>query len=177
MEQQELDLKLKKIKAIITDIDGVLTNGCVGYGADDFIKFFNYRDGHWIKMAMREGILVGFLSGRQSRANAKRAAELGVSFCLEDIKDKRSGFLEVLEKYQLAPEECLYIGDDIIDLPVLLQVGVPVTPADGLEFFEQELPLWRTSRAGGCGVLQEVIERLLRVQGLWDKALARYRNV
>ncbi|MBQ4315616.1 MAG: phenylphosphate carboxylase subunit delta, partial [Lentisphaeria bacterium] len=84
--------QFKKIKLVLTDIDGVLTDGRVGYGADDFIKFFNYKDGHWIRMAMRAGIMVGFLSGRKCLANERRSQELGVTFCLEDVKDKGPAF-------------------------------------------------------------------------------------
>lgn len=165
--------QFKKIKLIITDIDGVLTDGRVGYGSDDFIKFFNYKDGHWIRMAMRAGIMVGFLSGRKCLANSKRAEELGVTFCREDIKDKGPEFAKILEEYSLAPEECLYIGDDVIDVPVMLKAGISVTPADGIALLDDYAD-WRTERSGGCGVLYEVVERLLRESGKLDILLERY---
>ena len=165
--------QFKKIKLILTDIDGVLTDGKVGYGADDFIKFFNYKDGHWIRMAMRAGIMVGFLSGRQSNANGRRAAELGVTFCREDIKDKGPEFKKILQDYSLLPEECLYIGDDVIDVPVMLHAGISVTPADGIALLDEFVD-WRTSRNGGCGVLYEVVERVLRESGKLDALLERY---
>lgn len=173
-EPHELTERLRKIRAVITDIDGVLTNGCVGYGLEEPVKFFNYRDGHWIKMALRENLIVGFLSGKKSLANARRAAELGVTFCYEDAKDKLATFSEILSQYQLSSSACLYLGDDVIDLPVLRRVGVAVTPADGLALMEDFIPVWRTSRRGGEGVLQEVIEAWLRANGRFDAALERY---
>ena len=90
--------RFQAIKLIITDIDGVLTDGRVAYGAPDFIKFFNYKDGHWIRMAMRSGLMVGFLSGRKSNANGQRAAELGVTFCKEDIINKGEEFKNILKR-------------------------------------------------------------------------------
>ena len=167
------EAQFKKIRLILTDIDGVLTDGKVGYGTDDFIKFFNYKDGHWIRMAMRAGVMVGFLSGRKSAANGKRASELGVTFCREDIKDKGPEFRKILEEYSLAPEEVLYIGDDIIDVPVMLQAGISVTPADGISLLDKYVN-WRTTRRGGDGVLYEVVERLLRESGKLDVLLERY---
>ena len=88
--------QFKKIRAVISDIDGVLTDGTVGYGLEDFVKFFNYRDGHWLKMAKRHGYIVGLISGRSSAANRKRAGELGLDFCKEDIHNKQTAFEEIL---------------------------------------------------------------------------------
>ena len=124
--------KARLIKAVILDIDGVLTDGRVGYGGPELIKFFHYRDGHWLKLAMRAGIMVGLLSGRGSPANRERAAELGITFVRENIHDKLEEFEKLLVEYQLKPEECLYMGDDVIDMPVLSRVGIPVAVADGV---------------------------------------------
>ncbi|MBQ7395303.1 MAG: HAD hydrolase family protein [Lentisphaeria bacterium] len=165
--------QFKKIKLVLTDIDGVLTDGRVGYGADDFIKFFNYKDGHWIRMAMRAGIMVGFLSGRKCLANERRSQELGVTFCLEDVKDKGPAFEQILKDYDLAPEECLYIGDDVIDVPVMIRCGISAAPADAISLLDRYID-WRVSRNGGYGVLYEVIERLLRESGKLDALLERY---
>lgn len=166
--------RFKAIKLIITDIDGVLTDGKVAYGASDFIKFFNYKDGHWIRMAMRSGLMIGFLSGRKSNANEQRAAELGVTFCKEDIINKGEEFKNILREYNVSPEECLYIGDDVIDIPVMRKVGIAVAPADAVSSVIEYVD-WQTVRCGGNGVLYEVIERLLAERGELDQALARYR--
>ena len=165
--------QFRKIKLVLTDVDGVLTDGRVGYGTDDLVKFFNYKDGHWIRMAMRAGLMVGFLSGRKSPANSRFAAELGITFCREDIKNKGPEFQSILEEYSLQPEECLYVGDDVMDVPVMLQSGISVAPADGIALLDSYVN-WRTNRRGGEGVLYEVIERLLRESGKLDELLIRY---
>ena len=166
--------QFKKIKLIISDIDGVLTDGKVGYGAPDFIKFFNYKDGQWIRIALRAGLMVGFLSGRKSAANAKRAAELNVTFCREDFIRKGEEFQNILNEYSLAPEECLYIGDDLSDIPVMRRAGISVAPADGVSQLDEFID-WRTTRRGGDGVLYEVISRLLAERGELEQQLDYYR--
>ena len=82
--------KLRKIKAVVLDVDGVLTDGRAGFGGENEIKFFHLRDGHWMKLAIRAGLKVGLLSGRGAKANRQRAGELGLSFCYENCKDKLS---------------------------------------------------------------------------------------
>ena len=167
--------KFRRIKLLICDIDGVLTDGRVGYGADDFVKFFHYRDGHWLKLAMRAGISVGWLSGRRSRANADRAAELGITFLRENATDKLAAFEEILAEYKLSPDQCLYIGDDVIDLPVMRRCGVAVAVADGVPELD-EVAHFRTRALGGHGAVCEVVHRLLAEQGKLDEILERYRR-
>ena len=167
--------KFQKIRAVISDIDGVLTNGTVGYGAPDFIKFFNYRDGHWLKMAKRQGYIVGFISGRSSAANRARAAELGVNFCKEDIHTKQEAFEEILKEYDLQPEECIYVGDDIIDAPVLSRAGIGIAVADAVPVLDEFVD-WRLNTPGGHGVFVEILERLFRESGKLDAVLERYRK-
>ena len=167
--------QFSKIKLVISDVDGVLTDGTVGYGADDFIKFFHYRDGHWIKLAMRTGILFGLVSGRCSAANRKRAEELGLTFCMEDVHDKLAAFEEILEKYQVKPEECMYIGDDAIDMPVMKRVGIAVAVADGIPELD-EFAHYRTTALGGHGAICEIMRKLIIGQGNLDKVMERYRR-
>ena len=167
--------QFRAIRAIISDIDGVLTDCRVGYGADDFIKFFNYRDGHWLKMAKRQGYIVGFISGRSSAANRQRAGELGVDFCKEDIHDKLEAFEEILKEYDLTPEQCLYVGDDLIDANILRRAGIAITVADGVPMLD-EVVHWRTKTPGGHGVFVEIIERLFRECDILEKATERYRK-
>ncbi len=167
--------QLAKIRLIICDIDGVLTDGRVGYGAPEFIKFFHYRDGHWMKIAMRAGLKVGCLSGRSSLANRVRAQELGLDFLKEDVRDKLSGFAEILAEFQVAPEECLYIGDDLVDLPVMRRVGVAVAVADAMPELD-EAAHYRTQNLGGHGAVAETIRWLLSGQNKLDAAIERYRK-
>ena len=167
--------KARLIKAVILDIDGVLTDGRVGYGGNELIKFFHYRDGHWLKLAMRAGIIVGLISGRSSNANRQRAAELGITFVREDVHDKLEEFEKVLAEYQLKPEECLYIGDDVIDMPVLKRVGIPVTVADGVPELD-EVVIHRTAAPGGHGAVCETMRLLLIARGDLDGLMERYRR-
>ncbi|MBQ8753479.1 MAG: HAD hydrolase family protein [Lentisphaeria bacterium] len=167
--------KLKKIKAIVSDIDGVLTDGRTGFVPEPEVKFFNFRDGHWLKVAMRSGMRVGLISGRKCAANQVRAKELGLNFLYEDVKDKRAAFEDVLKKYDLSAEECLYVGDDLIDYPLIKRAGFGVAVADGVEELD-EVADYRTKTPGGHGVMVELVRMLLKAQGKMDEAMERYRK-
>ena len=161
------------IKAIVLDIDGVLTDGRIGYEGPQEIKFFHVRDGHGLKLAMRAGLKVGILSGRSSEANRIRVKELGLDFLYEGKKDKKAAFETLLAEQQLQAEECLYMGDDVVDIPVLRRAGIAVTVADAPEMMD-EFCHFRTRAGGGCGAVREVIELLLKRQGKWNQLMERY---
>ncbi|MDD5728940.1 MAG: HAD-IIIA family hydrolase, partial [Victivallales bacterium] len=162
-----------KIKALVLDIDGVLTDGRVGYSSGDEIKFFNVRDGHGIKMLMRAGFKVGALSGREAAANRQRAAELNFAFLYEGRKNKEEAFAILLEENSLKAEECLYIGDDVVDIPVLRQAGIGVIVGDAPEYMD-EFADFRTVTAGGYGAVREICEWLLQQRGEWNNQITRY---
>ena len=170
-----LSEKLRKIRVVVLDIDGVLTDGRVGYDGERKIKFFNYRDGHWIKLALRSGLLVGALSGARSPANAQRAEELGFSFLREGVKDKLEGFGQLVADLGVAPEQCLYMGDDVMDMPPMRRAGVAVAVRDGVPELD-EVADWRTETPGGHGAVCEVVRKLLAAQGKLDAALEKYRR-
>jgi 3-deoxy-D-manno-octulosonate 8-phosphate phosphatase (KDO 8-P phosphatase) len=167
-------IPVEKINAIILDIDGVLTDGTIAYDADGReIKYFNARDGHGIKLAMRAGLKVGLLSGRESQANKKRAAELGLDFIYENIKDKKTGFLKLLEEHDLKPEECLFVGDDLVDIPPMKMAGMAATVADAPEFLDQFCD-YRSTLPGGRGAVREIIELILKEQNKWKQVTEKY---
>ena len=170
-----LSEKLRRIRVVILDIDGVLTDGRVGYDGERKIKFFNYRDGHWIKLAIRAGLLVGALSGARSPANAQRATELGFSFLREEVKDKLDGFEKLVAELGVSPEECLYMGDDVMDMPPMRRVGVAVAVRDALPELD-EVADWRTEIPGGHGAVCEVVHKLLAAQNKLDAVLEKYRR-
>ena len=170
-----LSEKLRRIRVVVLDIDGVLTDGRVGYDGERKIKFFNYRDGHWIKLAIRSGLLVGALSGAYSPANAQRAKELGFSFLREKVGDKLEGFLKLAEELGVVPEECLYMGDDVIDMPPMRRAGVAVAVRDAVPELD-EVADWRTEIPGGHGAVCEVMHRLLAAQDKLDAVLEKYRR-
>ncbi len=170
----DFSARARKIKAIILDVDGVMTDGTVGYtGGGDPIKFFNVRDGHAIKMALRQGLLVGIISGRSDAATTRRAEELQMSFLHAGQKVKLEALAKVLAEFGLTADECLYVGDDVVDIPVMRKVGLAVCVADADPAL---LPFahWQTSLGGGAGAVREVIFRIMQEQGAWDAAMERY---
>jgi 3-deoxy-D-manno-octulosonate 8-phosphate phosphatase (KDO 8-P phosphatase) len=166
--------KTDKISAVILDIDGVLTDGRMGYSEADEIKFFHVRDGHGIKLAMRAGLKVGALSGRSAAANRKRATELGFDFLYEGKKDKKAAFAELLKEHNLTAAECLYIGDDVVDAVPMQLAGIGVTVADAPEYMDEFCDM-RTTLPGGHGAVREIIDWLLHQQNKWEQLMERYR--
>ena len=167
--------KASQIKAIVLDIDGVLTDGSIGYGSSEKIKFFNAKDGHAIKMALRSGYQVGVLSGRNDSASQERADELNLSFVYLGEKDKHIAFTRLLKEIDLTPEECLYIGDDVVDIPVIRQAGIGVCVSDACDEVKVYSD-WQTTLPGGHGAVRETIARLMSEAKRWDEAMERYTN-
>ncbi|CAM4027951.1 KdsC family phosphatase [Pseudoalteromonas byunsanensis] len=165
--------KAKQIRMVLLDIDGVMTNGLVGYGGDVRIKFFHSQDDHLIRMTIREGIPVGIISGRADPANTQHAQELGMAPCCFGELVKLDAFKRVLESYQLSAQQCLYMGDDLMDIPVMRRAGIAVCPADATAQ-AKEVAHWTTQANGGQGAVREVLVALLKAQGLWQQATQRY---
>lgn len=167
----------KNIRLVILDIDGVLTDGRIGYGcgSDEEIKFFNVKDGAGIRLLQKSGIKVGVLSGRRSQANQRRARELALDFIKEGFHRKTEAFAELLTEHQVEARQCLYIGDDLIDLPIMRLVGISVAVADAAP---EVLALadWHCTRPGGQGAVRETAEKLLKLQGKWIDLLHDYDN-
>jgi len=171
---RELKNALKKINAIVLDVDGVLTDGTFAYDDNGKeIKFFNARDGHGIKLALRTGMKVGILSGRESNANKKRANELGLSFIYENVKDKKIAFLKLLEEQNISADECLYVGDDLVDIPPMKIAGAAATVADAPECMNEYCD-FRSILPGGKGAVREIIELLLKEQEKWENITEKY---
>jgi 3-deoxy-D-manno-octulosonate 8-phosphate phosphatase (KDO 8-P phosphatase) len=161
---------------VVLDVDGVLTDGRIGYGPEPGeIKFFHVRDGHAMKMLRRARLQVGLLSGRSSAANRRRAEELELDFVYEGEKDKNGAFVRLLAERCLAPEDCLYVGDDVVDIPVLKRVGVAVAVADAVPEVKA-VAHWVTGAAGGHGAVREVAVWLLHEQGRWQELMKRYQE-
>ena len=166
--------KIDKIKAVVLDIDGVLTDGKIGYSDNSGeIKFFHVRDGSAIKMALRSHLLVGLLSGRSSKANRKRAEELSLSFIYEGEKDKKTAFDKLLLEQNLKYDECLYIGDDFIDIPPLVKSGIAVIVGDAPKELDGFCD-FRTNAFGGSGAVREAIIWLLKGQNKWNDLIKHY---
>ena len=165
---------IKDVKALLFDIDGVLTDGRFGYdGTDNEVKFFHARDGHGMKLALRSGLKVGVLSGRASAANRQRATDIGFTYFYEGEKDKRDAFQRLLKETGLVANDFLYMGDDLVDVPVFKEVAVSVTVADAPEYMDEHCD-FRTRLPGGHGAVREVIDILLKEQGRWSNLTERY---
>lgn len=172
---EEIDERASEIRAIITDIDGVWTNGHFGYANTDEIKFFNAHDGQGVVLAKKMGFIVGAISGKGAEANRRRARDLGIDFLHEGVKDKLAVFEEVCATYNLAPAECLYLGDDLPDIPVIIAAGIGIAVKNAMPVLDRFADL-KTERVGGNGAVREVIDWLLERQGRAEAAIQLYAN-
>lgn len=161
--------KASQIKALIFDVDGVLTNGRIIYDEEGKeTKQFNVKDGLIIGYLKKVKILVGAISGRESAAVAKRAAELKLDFCHQGIVDKIGVFNKILEFHQLKKKEVAYIGDDLNDWDVLHACGLSCCPADAPLYIKSSVDLVSEAK-GGNGVVREVADLILASKGELEK--------
>ena len=153
-----------QIRMLLLDVDGVLTDGKLYFDhAGNEMKAFNTRDGMGIKALQRCGIEVGVITGRKSEAVAQRMAQLGVEHVYQGCEDKLIAFLDLLKKTGLDAQQICFAGDDWIDLPVLLRVGLSVSVADA-EDCVKERAHWITTRKGGDGAVREICNLILAAQ-------------
>ncbi|HSR49871.1 MAG TPA: HAD hydrolase family protein [Acidobacteriota bacterium] len=152
---------LREIKLLVLDVDGVLTDGRIGLTPEgEEVKFFSTKDGYGIRMAITAGIEVAFLTGRESGAVSRRAAELGVRHVMQGAADKLSLFLGLLQELGLEPDQAAAMGDDVLDLPVLNHAGFSAAPADAVEEVRSQVD-WVSSNPGGFGAVRELIDYIL----------------
>lgn len=173
MSCDPLDLARKAagIRLLLFDVDGVLTDGRIVLHPDGSeSKTFSIRDGTGIVWAQRAGIATGLLSARHSAATTARAAQLGIRIVRQQAGDKLQMYRDLVDQEQFVDEEVAFMGDDLLDLPVLSRVGFSAAPADAAADVLARVN-WVSSRAGGDGAARELIELLLRAQGTWDSLL------
>jgi len=167
-------LAFEKIRLLLLDVDGVLTDGSVFIDDDGReTKRFSARDGVGVRAAQRAGLMVGVLSGRMSRATALRAGELDFDIIEQGAGDKRVALERVCQRLDVLPEEIAYMGDDLPDLPVLASVGYAMTVADAAAEV-REVAAWVSDRRGGRGAVREAVEHLLGAMGRWDEAVESF---
>ena len=170
----DLGGRIQKIKLLIVDNDGVLTDGRIVLGDyGDELKFFDVQDGFGLVLARRAGLNTVIMSGKKSRINHRRAKELNINLIIQNAFDKLKAFEKVLKKFKVSAEEVCYIGDDLIDLPVLRRVGFAVAVPNGVEEVRQAAH-YITQKSGGRGAVREVVDMILKTQGSWAKATERY---
>ncbi|MBS3964958.1 MAG: 3-deoxy-manno-octulosonate-8-phosphatase KdsC [Methylomonas sp.] len=171
LQQQE---RIKPIKLLILDVDGVLTDGRLFF--DDQgkeYKCFHARDGHGIKLLRQTGVEVAVISGRQSNSVTLRMQSLGVKHVYQGHDNKRAAFQDILRILQLQPHQVAYVGDDVLDLPIMLQAGFAVAVHDG-HFAVRQRAHWQTQTPGGLGAVREVCDTIMQVQGTFDGVLEAY---
>jgi 3-deoxy-D-manno-octulosonate 8-phosphate phosphatase (KDO 8-P phosphatase) len=162
---------VQKIKFVLLDVDGVLTDGRVGLLPDGGeIKYFSIYDGLAIRMAQRVGLEVGFISGRRSREVVVRGEELDVKVIIQGSTDKVKDVQNLLETKGLSLEEIAYVGDDLPDIPLLRRVGFSAAPRNAAEPVKYHVH-YVTRNTGGDGAVREVIDLLLKTSGKWDEII------
>lgn len=166
--------KLAAIRLLLLDVDGIMTDGRIIYDqhGNEF-KAFDVKDGHGLKLLQRAGIRVGIITGRSSTVVSRRAAELGIDILYQGAKIKLDPYREIRATTGLADHQIAYMGDDLVDLPILRRVGFSVTVADAVPQLAA-LVDYVTERAGGRGAVREVCDLLLKAGGHWDELTARY---
>lgn len=172
----EVQKRAARIKLLLMDCDGVLTDGRVWlFENGEEQKGFHTRDGLGIDLFHRAGLRSGIISGRTSAAVQKRAEGLGMSFVRQGCEDKRKAFAETLEQAGVENLEVAFIGDDLNDIPLMIQSGLGVAVADAA-VETREHAHYVTAVAGGFGAVREVIELILKSQGRWDDLIASYTH-
>ncbi|RMH81105.1 MAG: 3-deoxy-D-manno-octulosonate 8-phosphate phosphatase [Acidobacteria bacterium] len=166
--------RARKIRLFLMDVDGVLTDGRLYYTSQgEEIKVFHVRDGMGIKLAQRAGLKVGALSGRKSEALKRRLEELGFDEVHLGYNEKLPIVQSISERLCIKLEEFAYLGDDLVDIPVLKRVGFPMCVADAPQEVKK-YSLYTTEIKGGYGAVREAVEFLLRIRGDWEELLNHY---
>jgi len=174
---EELNHRLKAIRLLVLDVDGVLTDGVIAI--DDLgveTKHFHVRDGSAIALWRKSGGKVAILSGRKAACVDRRAAELGITPVVQGVSSKLEPFRAILEETGIPTDQTLFMGDDWADLEVLASAGVGACPGDAADEVRSVAHLVVQS-AGGRGAVREMVERVLRAQGRFEGLVATYRPV
>ena len=165
----------KKIKLLLLDVDGVLTDGRLYYGNNgEEMKAFNIQDGLGIKLLQRAEVQVGIITGRVSTLLERRATELGIHPVVQGREDKLTALQELMQTMDINLDEIAFVGDDLPDLAVIRRVGLGITPANGNSALSSQAH-WQTSKRGGDGAVREVAEMILCAQNKLSTILATYQ--
>jgi len=166
--------RARRVRLMLFDVDGVLTDGRLWYGPEgEALQAFHVLDGHGLKMLAQAGVAVALLSGRSSAAARVRAAELGIAHVLQGVEDKRAAFEALGARLGVGADESGFMGDEVVDLPVLRRCGFACAPAEAHELVRAGAHYVARAPAGG-GAAREVCEFVLRAQGRLEAAFARY---
>ena len=171
---QELKERAEKIKLVIFDVDGVLTDGSLYYDnhGQEF-KAFHSRDGHGMKMLRENGVEIALITGRTSQIVLHRAENLKIEHIYQGQLDKLPAYLDIQKKLGLDADQISYMGDDVVDLPVMTKVGFAVAVQDAHPLVIKKAH-WQTPHPGGKGAARDLCELLLKAQEKWDAAMQPY---
>lgn len=171
---QDILEKARHIKLVIFDVDGVLTDGSLFYGDDgQEYKAFNSRDGHGMKMLIRTGVTIGIITGRTSEVVTHRMHNLGIEHVYQGKLEKLPSYVELRDKLGLQDHQVAYVGDDVVDLPIMLKVGLAIAVQDAHPMVLKHAH-WQTAHGGGRGAARDVSEFIMEAQGTLDAALQHY---
>ncbi len=172
--RDEAVARAARIRLMIFDVDGILTDGSLHYGPEgELIKSFNVLDGHGIKLLQQSGVATAIISARKSDIVAKRASDLGIQHLYQGVHDKRTAFEQLLAHTGTPADACGFIGDDVIDLPILLRTGFAASVPNAHPEVQARVH-YVTRNSGGHGAARELCDFILRAQGNYEAALAPY---
>jgi 3-deoxy-D-manno-octulosonate 8-phosphate phosphatase (KDO 8-P phosphatase) len=176
LEPSEINIRATRVKLLLLDCDGVLTDGRITLveGGEEQ-KSFHTRDGHGLVLLHRAGLRSGIISGRTSRLVALRAADLGIAFVRQGALNKVEVFDTLLAEAAVEPSEVAYVGDDVVDIPLMRRSGLSVAVADATED-TREVAHYVTQLPGGFGAVREVCELILKAQGRWAELMKRHTD-
>src|SRR3954465_1543959 len=166
--------RARRVRLVIFDVDGVLTDGRLWYGpGGEELKAFHAFDGHGVHLLRMAGLDTAIISGRQSQAVAERAKELAIKHVVQGASDKRQAFERMLRRLKVAPSAAAYMGDDVVDLPILTRCGFACAPHEAPEDVRQRVHYIASAPAGG-GAAREVCEFILGARGRLEPAIREY---
>ncbi len=166
--------KASRVRVVVFDVDGVLTDGSLYLGDDgQEYKAFHSRDGHGMAMLREAGVEIGIITGRTSRVVVHRMASLGIEHVYQGQRDKLPAFQDLIGKLGLSADEVAFVGDDVVDLPILVRAGLAIAVADAHPLVVRHSH-WQTPSPGGRGAARDVCELILEARGQLDELLRRY---
>jgi 3-deoxy-D-manno-octulosonate 8-phosphate phosphatase (KDO 8-P phosphatase) len=164
----------RRVKLVVFDVDGVLTDArlILGDNGEEY-KAFNSKDGHGIKMLQRNGVVAGIITGRKSKVVEYRVRDLDIRHVYQGCKEKLPVYRRLIADLKLTPEETAYVGDDVVDLPIMLEAGLAIAVADA-HWLARKHAHWTTPSEGGRGAAREICEMILYAQGTYTAEMLTY---